>query len=246
MSPRVAVLFKEDTVVEREEPRLRVLASSEHNAHTHDEQIEPICAKAKPHAHQNIAQQQELVLQFRIDAKRIARSFIRKWRCRIEAEELDSVVDLALCEAAVSFDPTRGTRFITLLYYHVKGRIIQTIAARANAANHMSRFTIPAGADDSSGNKDAISALEQKIFICSRPLPDEQILQRDIVDRCAVAMTYLHGLEREVIERIYFQNQDMSEVTSALGYSRSHLSRIRIRALKKLQLALGLPPTANY
>lgn len=233
MSPRIAVVFKEENTAVREEPVLRI--------------VEAPKRPAKPvKSAETIARQQELAVQFRVDAKRIARSLIRKWRCRIEVEELDSVVDLALCEAASSFDPSRGTRFITLLYYHLKGRLIQTISARAHAAAHLTRNTLSISTSEASSQPDTASAiLEQKTFVCNRPLPDEQILRRDIVARCLEACDRLRGLEREVIMRIYFQNQDMSEVTEALGYSRSHLSRIRIRALKKLQGALGLPITAD-
>ena len=74
----------------------------------------------------------KLILAYREFAGRLARSFLRRWKAFMEPEELISVVDLALVESAQNFDPTRGTKFTTLLHYHLRGRLIRAIEARAN------------------------------------------------------------------------------------------------------------------
>ena len=195
------------------------------------------------------AERQELTLAHRVDAQRMARSLVRRWHCRIETEELDSVVDLALCEAATSFDATRGTRFTTLLFYHLKGRLVQTITSRANAAKMSGSLRRSSNAWKENGSSteaaDELRCMQCSPFSagdtcdCDENRPDDVVLRKDIIERCREAASRLRGLEREVMMRMYFADQEMSEITEALGYSRSHLSRVRMRALEKVRMAIS-------
>ena len=69
----------------------------------------------------------ELVLSHREAGRKVARSILRKWRANIPEDELNSMVDLALCEAAMRFDPEKGAQFLTFLFYHIRGHLIRWV-----------------------------------------------------------------------------------------------------------------------
>ena len=252
MSPRACALkLKEDLFADQLTADTFVVAGISGEQETERRRAsltlcEPIPA---PRGGLTAKERQELTLAHRVDAQRMARSLVRRWHSRIETEELDSVVDLALCEAATSFDATRGTRFTTLLFYHLKGRLVQTITSRANAAKTAGSLRRSSTAWNENGSAteaaDELRCVQCSPFSasdsceCDDNRPDEAVLRKDIVDRCREAATRLRGLEREVMLRMYFADQEMSEITEALGYSRSHLSRVRMRALEKVRMAVA-------
>ena len=50
-------------------------------------------------------QQEALVMKYRAKARKLGRSMLRRWHSRMELDEIDSIVDLSLCEAVKRFDP---------------------------------------------------------------------------------------------------------------------------------------------
>ena len=56
-------------------------------------------------------EQERLILDHRDNGKKLARSILRRWRVRMPAEEVDSIVDLTLCEAAKRYRPEEGRQF---------------------------------------------------------------------------------------------------------------------------------------
>ena len=77
-----------------------------------------------------------LVIEFRLKARKLARSILRKWHARLDLQEVDSIVDLSLCEAVRRFDPTKGASFMTFLYYHLRGNLIRTVSSAATASGY--------------------------------------------------------------------------------------------------------------
>ncbi len=191
----------------------------------------------------------ELILRHREDAQRMARSMMRKWHAKIEREELDSAVDLGLCEAAMAFDPSRGVLFTTFLYYHLKGRIVQLITTRANSkkialllrtgicGEAISEEDQPEGGWMSLNCGQCAPGTQCH---CNVILPDEQVLRAQIIQRSLGVCQELKGVEREVMLSLYVDGKDVREITGELGYSRSHISRIRMRAISKVRNAIGL------
>ena len=78
-------------------------------------------------------EKEDLITQSRLKARKLARSILRKWNARLDLQEVDSIVDLSLCEAAHRFDPSVGASFMTFLFYHLRGNLIRTITASANS-----------------------------------------------------------------------------------------------------------------
>jgi DNA-directed RNA polymerase sigma subunit (sigma70/sigma32) len=75
----------------------------------------------------------ELVLTYRIKARKLARSILRKWHARLDLQEVDSIVDLSLCEAVRRYNPTKGASFMTFLFYHMRGNLIRAVTTAATA-----------------------------------------------------------------------------------------------------------------
>ena len=189
------------------------------------------------------AAREKLTLQYRDAARKLALSMISKWKCRIERDELQSVIDLALCEAATRYNHSHGAGFMTFLYYHLKGKLIKTIVQRADRAlvfiedYESSRLAV--SGDDEFCNVRSVEWLCLATQAQSNHLEaDDALYRQQLIDICHKACERLRGIEREVIWQIYFQNKELSQVTSEMGYSRGHLFRVRMRALNKIRRAV--------
>lgn len=181
----------------------------------------------------------ELVIEFRVKARKLGRSILRKWHARIDLEELDSVVDLSLVEAVRRFDPTKGASFMTFLYYHLRGNLIRAVSAAASA------HVIPNGTPDRVDENDTdnwkdrfegINAMEiaEALVGNDAPLPDDVLFKKQLISLSADACTKLDALEQEVIYRIFMKEQQLMDIANSLGYSRCHISRVKKKALDVL------------
>ena len=173
-----------------------------------------------------------LVIEFREQARKLARSILRKWRSRLDLDELNSAVDLSLCEAVKRYDPTRGASFITFLYYHLRGNLIRTVSYAANAnvvpGNEPGR--------ELSEDETAMNAMDiaNALTGAESISPDEALLKKQLVKLSFDACHRLDDLEREVIQRIFVEEHQLNDVAASLGYSRCHISRVKRRALETL------------
>lgn len=185
------------------------------------------------------ADREALVLEFRIKARKLGRSILRKWNARLDLEEVDSVVDLSLCEAVRRYDPSKGASFMTFLFYHLRGNLIRAVSSAANA-----NLIPAANADEDKDNKSengkysvqAANAIEIAEALCSHDssTPDDVLFKKQLVNISADACSRLDALEQEVIYRIYMKEQQLMDIASSLGYSRCHISRVKKKALEIL------------
>lgn len=179
------------------------------------------------------AKQQELVINYRIKARKLARSILRKWHSRLDLQEVDSVVDLSLCEAVRRYNPRKGASFMTFLFYHMRGNLIRAVSLAANAN------VIPHTDEPFEAKGDvpvSLNAIEIAEALCSRDYlsPDESLLKSEIASLSQEACAKLDDLEREVVERIYVHEQQLMDIAISLGYSRCHISRVKKKALETL------------
>ena len=192
------------------------------------------------------AERGQLVLEFRMKARKLARSILRKWHARLDLLEVDSVVDLSLCEAVKRYDPRKGASFMTFLFYHLRGNLIRAVSVAA------SMNAIPSGDGEhellgSSRRGKAghgVSAMEVAEALCNHDhiLPDEALFRKEMTALSSAACEKLDALEREVIYRIYVKEQQLIDIAHTLGYSRCHISRVKRKALDALcdNLALSV------
>ena len=183
-------------------------------------------------------EREELVVTHRIKARKLARSILRKWHARLDLQEVDSIVDLSLCEAVRRYNPAFGASFITFLYYHMRGNLIRAVTDAAS----QNTIPVPDAELEITMNAEAgsirmgMTAIEVAEALSSEhsPLPDESLFKKELVSLSSGACAKLDDLEREVIYRIYLQEQQLIDVATQLGYSRCHISRVKKKALEVL------------
>ncbi|NMC64183.1 MAG: sigma-70 family RNA polymerase sigma factor [SAR324 cluster bacterium] len=183
---------------------------------------------------------EELIIQNRARARKLARSILRKWHSRIDVEEVDSIVDLSLCEAAQRYNPNMGAGFMTFLFYHLRGNLIRTItiAASANMIPVSEVNPMLEGGSEKNHRRNVVltNAIEVADALTGNETlaPDIALEKKELVNLSQQACSSLDYLEREVIERIYMNGEQLLDVAYNLGYSRCHISRIKRKALEAL------------
>ena len=191
------------------------------------------------------AKKEELVLTFRGKAQKLARSILRRWHARLDLQEVDSIVDLSLCEAVRRFNPNKGASFMTFLFYHMRGNLIRAVTAAATSnlvpLTEAESQYLHGGSDMSNDNgtgAGSANALEIAAALSSQDfaLPDDVLLKKEIAAISDSACNKLDSLEKEVIYRIYLHEQQLMDIARELGYSRCHISRVKKSALETLKL----------
>lgn len=185
---------------------------------------------------------EDLVVKYRLKARKLSRSILRKWHSRLDLQEVDSIVDLSLCEAVRRYDPTKGASFMTFLYFHLRGNLIRAVAG-AVQAQAIPSFEDDAAVwadelDDNSNSGPSIIEVTEALYSAERVRPDELILKRELSRISAQAFESLDPLEREVIDQIFFKERQLLDIARTLGYSRCHVSRVKKRALQVLHRVL--------
>ncbi len=172
-----------------------------------------------------------LVLKYRVKARKLGLSILRRWHARLDLSELESIVDLSLCEAVRRFNPKKGASFMTFLFYHLRGNLIRAVSTAVQQSS------IPTGDDfetvNGKGVLQGITATDVAEALCSNDseMPDEALLRKEIMNRSYSAIARLDPLEKEVIERVFLKEQQLLDVAKGLGYSRCHISRVKRKAL---------------
>jgi RNA polymerase sigma factor (sigma-70 family) len=187
------------------------------------------------------AQYESLILDHRENGRKLARSILRRWRVHMPGEEVDSIVDLALCEAAQRFSPKKGASFMTFFFYHLRGHLVRAVARATQASSILNG---PKEDDDSDANTDLISSYGT--FIDNelnaqrdQENPEQIILRREKIIFCRDAMNALDSLEQIVLERSYGSDETLVDIAKSLGYSRCHISRVKKSALSRLKTVLS-------
>ncbi len=182
----------------------------------------------------------DIIINHRITARKLARHMLKRWNARLDQEEIDSVADLALCEAARGFDPKEGSAFSTYLFYFLKGSLIKAMQMNKGVIinislcdGEMRKRTYSDGVEDQYIVEDTRGALDDPDAPNSSPERGFYLLE--IRRKCNEALLALSNLEREVVVNVHIFDYKVANVARRLGYSRGHISNMRKVALKKLQ-----------
>jgi RNA polymerase sigma factor (sigma-70 family) len=203
-------------------------------------------------------QGEELIVKYRTKARKLGRSILRRWHARLDIQEVDSIVDLSLCEAALRFNPEKGASFMTFLFYHMRGNLIRavTTAASLNTVplSSIEQNRQSSGMDNDTPRLFQVSGQANALEVAEALMGQESLIAEDVlikkemIELCSKFRDKLDPLEREIIERLYIQEQQLLDVAHLMGYSRCHISRIRSHALKVLQAemcdSLDMEPVA--
>jgi RNA polymerase sigma factor (sigma-70 family) len=194
---------------------------------------------------------EELVLEHRENGRKLARSILRKWRVRMPIDEIDSIVDLSLCEAARRYDSSKGAAFMTFYFYHLRGHLVRAVAKAAQASNIFMAFAKNTGIDTSEWNQvDAETVWgyvpDESVFGQREvETPENSILRIEKIEECRDAVAKLDALEQEIIKRSFSEEQPLVDIAKSLGYSRCHISRVKKSALERLKTMIAAESGQN-
>jgi len=181
---------------------------------------------------------EEHILRFRGKARKLARSILRRWRSRLDISEVDSLVDLSLCEAADRFNPDRGASFMTFLFYHLRGNLIRAISTAVSSAavpflEVDSLLALDEGMD---GSRGGVNAIEIAHALTSQESlsPEEMMFRKEMSHLSQKSFQRLDVLEKDILTRLFGTEQQMIDIAHELGYSRCHISRVKRKALESL------------
>lgn len=191
---------------------------------------------------------EELIIKYRSKARKLGRSILRRWHARLDIQEVDSIIDLSLCESALRFNPSKGASFMTFLYYHLRGNLIRAVTTAASlntvpfSSCEAAKYAYQSDPEsrrksNSSGQANAIEIAEALIGQ-EAVIAEDMLIKREMLEISAEARDRLDPLEREIIERLFIQEQQLLDIAHLLGYSRCHVSRVKKKALKTLQAEL--------
>ncbi|HMO17776.1 MAG TPA: sigma-70 family RNA polymerase sigma factor [Oligoflexia bacterium] len=186
------------------------------------------------------ANYEKLILEHRENGRKLARSILRRWRVHMPGEDVDSIVDLALCEAAGRFSPKKGASFMTFFFYHLRGHLVRAVARATQASSILNG---PRECDDEELSQDIISSYGSFIdneLSAQRDQenPEQIILRREKISGCREALEQLDSLEKVVLEKSYGDDETLVDIAKGLGYSRCHISRVKKYAMITLKSIL--------
>jgi len=192
-----------------------------------------------------IEESQALVLENREIGERLARTLLNRWHVRLDPEDITSIVGVALCEAAQRFDKNRGVAFRTFFFYHLRGALIKEISEIVSEKNNIQ--LVPSADPTETVAIESVQLNHEWPFPLFDNQTPEKILQKREFSRfCWEACTHLDKLEQEIVIRYFIMDQQLTDIAEELGYCRSHVSRVKSKALKLLHKLLdGVHPAVE-
>lgn len=178
-----------------------------------------------------------LIVQHMEIGRRLAWKLLGSWQARLPEDDVQSIVGIALCEAAKNYDGRPGTQFQTFFYYHLRGRLLREITEIVELkkfhveTNESYSLEMSVAENETEySNADAISLDYNN--------PEQIAVDKEEKIVFDSAFESLDWLEREVINRHYFQGESLIELAEVLNYCRCHLSRVKARAISKLKKSI--------
>lgn len=167
--------------------------------------------------------------------ERLVKKFLQRWQILIPLDEIHSIVGLSLTEAANNFDSTRGVSFRTFSFYYLKGCLVKEIALAAQISKlHQNIELITSGENFSSEPNYHYDRLE----LVSQETPEKLVGDKEVLKICFQQLGKLDELEREILIRNVINEESINSIAKEYKYCRSHLSRVKQAALKKMEKLL--------
>lgn len=151
-----------------------------------------------------------------------------------DVEDLISIGTIGLIKAVSTFKADKGSRLATYAARCIDNELLMMLRSRKKVARNMSLYE-PIG-KDKEGNE--ISMLD-KIEITDEDIIEGIELEENVKRLYALVQETLTDRERQIIRMRYgLENSDevtQREIGERLGISRSYVSRIEKKALRKLR-----------
>ena len=150
-----------------------------------------------------------------------------------DMEDLLSVGTIGLIKAVSTFHPDRGSRLATYAAKCIENEILMLLRSSRKYAREISLFE-PIGVDK---DGEAVSLVDV-IEVENREVLEDLILDQDIRELYEAFSCCLKPQEQSVVKLRYglfgMKPRTQREIAKQLGISRSYVSRIEKRAIKKL------------
>ena len=161
---------------------------------------------------------------------KLAWKLLGSWNARLPEDEVRSLVGIAICEARKNYKPNLGTQFQTFLFYHLRGRLLREISSLVKYRKHQFNLTEEMAQDMADEDSTAYFGP-----ISEEKNPEELLLEQEANTHFSEAIGSLDWLEEEVVQRHCISGESLLDLAEELNYCRCHLSRVKTRAMRKLQ-----------
>ncbi len=165
---------------------------------------------------------------------RLAWKFLHHWRIRLFEDEVRSIVGLALCEAALRFNRDFKTSFRTFLFYHLRGCLLKEISDKIKQSH--SRRSLVAALIEGDDDRKAVET--EDLSFVERFTPEAALQEKQTSKVCWEATQQLDELEQQVLLRHFVEEDSLNQIAENLGYCRCHISRVKHKALEKMERML--------
>ena len=154
--------------------------------------------------------------------------------CDESMEDLISVGTIGLMKAIATFNPDKGSRLATYAARCIENELLMMFRAKKKSSREISLYE-PIGTDAEGNEISLLDIIEsEQVDVVEEMCKDERLRKLGMLVR-----TSLTPREQEIIYMRYglLGGNEMTqrEVGMALGISRSYVSRIEKKALKKLR-----------
>ena len=186
----------------------------------------------------NKLSQGEFILKARERAHKLGFTLLRRWGCTMPREDVLSIVDLALCEAASRYQECPQAEFMSYAFYFIKGELIRTIAQRKKISVEILESALLREDDEQSSPFENKLHAESSAISCDTP--EKLSYRAQLRLACNQALSSISEAERAVLWASAVEERKMNHVAKKLGYSRGHLFAIRKSAVDNARKHLEL------
>ncbi|MCB0323589.1 MAG: sigma-70 family RNA polymerase sigma factor [Bdellovibrionales bacterium] len=195
---------------------------------------------------ESVRAMQKLVLTHRTSALRMSRSILRRWGSRVDGEELEGVVDVAICQAAASYDPQRGTTFTSFLFHFVRGELIGLVREHVEmrrlretcllSVRHVQASN--GGTTHQQGESGEISS--EWASLVGSITPEDAVERSQMSEALRLALGALTEEQQHLIRLIYFEGRPMQSIMQSLALSRAEVKTRAAAAVRQLRTGMGI------
>lgn len=140
-------------------------------------------------------------------AHKLAFNIMKRWNVKLPREEVQSIANEAICEAAARFDAARGVKFGTYLFFFIKGHLGVAVTESVRASKCSSVSYVPG---------EAI------------PTPCEELQLKRSATKMAQTMDSLSEFEKSVADYLVLNdNTKVNSLAEEAGRARESVSRTK-------------------
>lgn len=158
-------------------------------------------------------------------AQKLAWEYAQKWnllpKLRIDMDDLLSIMYLELCNAAQSYDPTRGYTFAT--YFYQCGLNAARILIR-DSRTHKRRASITAVSLDAPVNVDGHTLAD--LIPADTPTPEDIACEASDVAMLRRSIAALPERSQKILYMHYWQDMQQWRIGEVVGTAQANVSRM--------------------